>query len=74
MAKWVNINGINYDAQALDGISEAAFMEGKKDHYKRIGNGKEERMKADYRELKKHFSKKEAKETKKAKEIRKAED
>lgn len=67
MSNCIIIGGISFNILALDGISEAKFLETQKSHYRFIGNGKEDKMKADYKELKKHF-------TKKRREIRKAED
>lgn len=67
MGNCITIGGISFNILALDGISEADFIKINKAHYKLIGNGREEKMKADYKELKKHF-------TKKRKEIKKAED
>lgn len=66
----VVISGISYNISALDGISEAEFITRCEGHYKIIGKGRIDKMKSDYKELKKHFTKKE----KKVKEIKKAED
>ena len=71
----VVISGISYNISALDGISEAEFITRCEGHYKTIGKGRIDKMKSDYKELKKHFTKKEEKEEKKkVKEIKKAED
>lgn len=58
MANWVKIGNISINILDVDGISEKAFIDTFKPHYKRIGNGSDKVMKSDYKELKKHFTKK----------------
>lgn len=58
MAKWVKIGDIGINVDDVDGMTEKEYINAFKRHYKHIGNGKEAKMKADYKELKTHFTKK----------------
>lgn len=54
----VKIGPASYNMDTVSGIKESEFIKRFECHYLNIGKGRKEKMKADYKKLKKHFIKK----------------
>lgn len=55
---WLKIGSINFNVSEVEKLTEKQFIEVYEPHYRMIGKGRIDKMKSDYKELKKKFNKK----------------